>query len=96
MTHNEILGGGGHLGVALVFFVFGIILIVLGLQRGNRRNIRADHGSISVGGSNSGSIVNASNNSQRSSGSHIHWLTVVGIIVELAAIATVLWSHWGH
>ncbi|HPH06817.1 MAG TPA: hypothetical protein PL131_13180 [Methylotenera sp.] len=79
--------------LSLIFMVVGIILIAFGIKRNKKVNVSASNGSIAVGGNNSGVMLNVGNNATPSnqSPSHGHGLTILGIIVELAAIGVTVW-----
>lgn len=82
------------IGVALV--VVGLLLFFAGRSKSKKIRVEATNGSVAVGGDNSGSIINANIGAPASAPAPhgTHWLTVVGIVVELIGIAVVLWHAW--
>jgi hypothetical protein len=81
---------GIAIGVALM--VLGGILIFSSFRGSQRNKVHASGGSVAVGGNNSGPIINT--NVHAPSPAHtpgVHWLTVIGIIVELAGIGVTVW-----
>jgi hypothetical protein len=77
----------------ILFMMVGIFLIAFGIKRNKKINVSASNGSMAVGGDNSGVMLNIGNNSTPSNQSpaHGHGLTILGIIVELAAIGVTVW-----
>lgn len=82
------------IGIALI--ISGIVPIAVDRQnhrRGRRLRVSASHGSVAVGGNSNAPIINAPTTASPKHGGH--WLTVIGIIVELGGIAAVIW-HTVH
>ncbi|HEY1089590.1 MAG TPA: hypothetical protein VGE47_00720 [Burkholderiaceae bacterium] len=75
--------------------VLGIVLIVSGRSAASKSNsVTATDGSVAVGGSNSGNIINTKIAPAAPAQHGSHWLTKVGIVVELAGIGVALFHLW--
>jgi hypothetical protein len=83
------------LGIGLM--VAGGVLIAIGLaiRAKNNKVISATHGSVAVGGTNSGSITNVNIAKQPPGHAGHHAITLIGIVVELIAIGVMIW-HTMH
>lgn len=84
--------------IGLVLVLLGIVLLLVGRRKrggGGRPTVSASQGSVAVGGSSNAPIINSG--TIASPEPEGHWLTVVGIIVELGGIAAVIWhaTHLG-
>lgn len=77
-----------------IFMILGGVLIAAGIKRNKKVNVTASHGSMAVGGNNTGVMLNIASNNPTPAPehkSHGHGLTIIGIIVELAAIGVTVW-----
>lgn len=87
MNENAIL--------ATSLIILGIVLFILSRRGSSGRTVRADNGSVAIGGSNSASVtVSTSNRGTPEEGNNRHILTVVAIIVEGAGIVVAFWHHF--
>lgn len=85
---------GIYVGAALM--LAGVLLFVLGRRK--RGTAVSSNGSVSVGGDNSGSIVNINQTSGSPKHGGGHGLTIVAMVVELIGIGVTLWHayHLAH
>ncbi len=73
--------------------IVGGLLFLLS-RRSRRTSVKADRGSVAIGGSNLGSVTNINLGSEQTHTSG-HALTYISIVVELIGIAAVIW-HATH
>jgi hypothetical protein len=78
--------------VGLGLMVVGILLFAVGRRK--RSSTVSSNGSVSVGGNNSGSIVNINQPSAPPNHSNGHGLTIMAMIVELVGIGVTLWHAY--
>ena len=83
-----------YAGFALM--ILGAALFLAGRRAGSKNvRVEASGGSIAVGGNNKGSITNLSMGAPPPASHGNHWLTWLGILVELVGIGVTLW-HARH
>lgn len=82
---------GFVIGIALM--VLGLVLFRISIKRHRSQTVIASNGSISVGGSNSGSILNLNQVPQSTphNDKHGHGITILAIIVEVIGISVTVW-----
>lgn len=79
----------------IVLIALGTVLLIVALMRRKRTAVQADRGSVAVGGSNSGIIINHGNqNAAPAKHAGGHGLTITAIIIELVGIAVTLWHAY--
>lgn len=81
---------GTYVGLGLM--VVGVLLFAVGRRK--RSGAVSSSGSVSVGGNNSGSIININQPSAPPSHSGGHGLTIMAMIVELVGIGVTLWHAY--
>jgi hypothetical protein len=84
---------GYFYGIAVM--IVGAVLFLISRRRPRRPSIHADRGSVAIGGSNNGNIMNVNSGASAGHGPSGHWLTLISIFVEVAGIAAVIW-HATH
>jgi hypothetical protein len=85
----------GNTILATSFIILGLILFILSRRGSSGRTVRADSGSVAIGGSNSAPVtVSTSNRGRSEEGNSKHVLTAVAIIVEVAGIVVAFWHHF--
>jgi hypothetical protein len=79
-------------GIALMGL--GIVLFLVGRSKSKAVQVEASNGSVAIGGKNSGTITNTNIGALTAAPHGTHWLTVLGIVVELAGMAVGIWHAW--
>jgi hypothetical protein len=83
--------------VDVALIVLGLMLIIWGRLRAKTSTIKTDTGTVTIGRDNTGSVVNTTT-VHAPEKPHGHILTVLGIVVEIFAIAVTIWHavHLAH
>jgi hypothetical protein len=83
--------------VDAALIVLGLMLIIWGRLRAKTSTIKTETGTVRIGRDNTGSVVNTTT-VHAPEKPHAHILTVLGIVVEIFAIAVTIWHavHLAH
>jgi hypothetical protein len=76
----------------LGLIALGFVVLLAGRRRSKRVSVRADRGSVAVGGKSTAPITNINTGQEERGGLSEHWLTIVVIIVEIIGIVLAV-SH---